>query len=229
MCLYFQGMVGGLMTQLHTTVPHRDGTRAFKEDTFEKAESLGYNLAILAANALRAEDVQRSERPLVAVVAKTFKAGMENHFKYAIMLGLIHQGYYSGGYAKSEINVFRIGDVCILTTPGEIYPEIVIGGVEAKPGNDFGLTAPVESPPLNHFMKGKMNFVIGLANDEIGYMVPKSQWDNEPPYVYGHSEDRPQGKAQYGEVNSGGSDIAPTIWRHSKELLEVMNETHPFE
>ena len=115
---------------------------------------------------------------------------MENHYKYAIMLGLIHEGYYWGGKAKSEINVIRIGNVCILTVPGEIYPEIVEGGIEAKEGNDFNLTKPLESPPLRKFMKGDMNFVIGLANDEIGYMIPKSQWDAEAPFIYRKTPER---------------------------------------
>ncbi|MCF6284557.1 MAG: hypothetical protein L3K26_05150, partial [Candidatus Hydrogenedentes bacterium] len=40
MCLYFQGEIGGRMTQLHTTVPHRDGARKFEEASFEKAQAL---------------------------------------------------------------------------------------------------------------------------------------------------------------------------------------------
>ncbi len=220
MCLYFQGQVGGLMTQLGMAVPHRDGKRSFKDDTFEKAQAQGENLAIVAVNALRSDDVWLNENPLVAVRAKTMLAPMDGPYKYAIMLGLLHNGYYWGGKAKSEINVIRIGDVTILTNPGEIYPELVEGGAVALPGNDFGLTEPIELPPLRADMRNRMAFVIGLANDEIGYILPKSQWDVEPPYVYGDDD-------QYGEGNSPGPDVAKVVVDYSREMLQEMDRAFP--
>ena len=63
-----------------------------------------------------------------------------------------------------------------------------------------------------------MAMVIGLANDQIGYIIPKSQWDVEAPFVYNN-------KDQYGEENSGGPDVAPTIHRESLKLLNEMNES----
>ncbi len=217
--LYFQGMIGGLMNPLRIDVPHRNGIHVFSERTFEKTESLGYNLAIIAANALRGDEVWHNENPFLSISARTIKAPMAGLFRYGIMLGLIHEGYYWGGYAKSEINVLRIGDVLVLTAPGEIYPEIVLGGIEAKPGRDFEIP-PQEVPPLMDEMTrhARQAFVVGVANDEIGYIIPKSQWDTKPPHVYG---DRPQ----YGEMNSGGPDVAPTIHRKSLEMLRAMNES----
>lgn len=217
-CLYFQGQVGGLMTQLHTTVPHRDGVQKFKEDSFEKAESLGYNLAIVAAKALRDPQVTwKNENPKVAYIAKTILAEMTGQYKIPVMLGLIHEGYYAGGKSKSEMNVIRIGDVVMLTVPGELYPEISLGGIEAKPGNDFNLTEPLEVPPLRTEMdaKARMSFIIGLANDQIGYIIPKSQWDNEAPYVYE--------KSQYGEENSAGPNMAGLVHSTGMELLKEIN------
>ena len=217
MCLYFQGMVGGLMTQLHTTVPHRDGAQQFEAGTFEKAEALGENLAIVVANSLRSDDAIRVENPQVAVAAQTIFVPMEGLFGYACMLGLIHPGWY-WGKAKTEVNAIRIGDLEILTIPGEIYPEIVEGGIESPEGADYP-GAPVEVPPLRAQMKGKVNMVIGLANDEIGYIIPRTQWDVDPPYAYGRTD-----KPQYGEENSGGSKVAPVIHRESLAVLEKLHE-----
>ena len=221
MCLYFQGEIGGLMTQLHTTVPHRDGVRKFKDSSFDKAEALGENLAIVACNALRSDRVWKNENPRLAVAARTIRIPVEGMYKYAMMFGLIHEGYKFGQGARTEINVIRIGGVLLLSTPGEIYPEIVEGGIEAKPGRDFEIE-PVEVPPLRDEMErnAKMALVIGLANDQIGYMVPKSQWDAEAPFVYND-------KDQYGEENSGGPEVAPTIHRESQKMLKEMNETFP--
>lgn len=213
MCLYFQGMVGGLMTQLHTTVPHRNGVDMIRENGFAKTEALGDNLALITLRGLKEPDVVKSEDVRVGVAAKTIYVPMAGLFKYAIMLGLVHPGtYWKDGAitSKTEVNVVRVGDLEIITVPGELYPEIAEGGVEAKPGRDFDIP-PLEVPPLRKEMRGKVNMVFGLANDEIGYIVPKSQWDVEPPFVYE--------KAQYGEENSGGPDVAPTIHRESLALM----------
>lgn len=218
MCLYFQGMVGGLMTQLHTTVPHRDGVQKFEEASFEKAEALGENLALKTLEALRSGAARKSESDEVSVAAKTIFLPLQGLFKYGIMLGLIHPGYY-WGKAKTEINVIRIGDLEILTIPGELYPEIGDGGIEAPQGQDFAV-APVEVPPLREQMQGTMNMIVNLANDEIGYIIPKSQWDTEPPFAYGRDED------QYGEENSAGPDVAPALHRECTELLRRFHQAH---
>lgn len=221
-CLYFQGMVGGLMTQLHTTVPNRNGVDTYKEDSYEKAQALGDNLAIATLKGLREPDVIKCENPRVGVAAKTFYAPLAGLFRYAIGLGLVHPGVFwtKGGIsARSEVDVVRVGDLEIATIPGELYPEIADGGVEAKPGRDFEID-PVEVPPLRKEMAGKVNMIFGLANDEIGYIVPKSQWDQKAPFVY-------NGKDQYGEGNSGGPDVAPTIHHESLALIHRLQDAWP--
>lgn len=217
MCIYFQGMVGGLMTELEMEVPHRDGVQKFSKDCFEKAEALGQNLAIKTVNALRSPAVWKNDHPRLAVGAKTIYGPTQGIFRIAIALGLIHPGVFWPCNARSEIDVARIGDVEILTVPGELYPEIGDGGVENPLGADYYPLAPVEDPPLRKaVMEGSMRMVIGLANDEIGYIIPKSQWDVKPPHAYD-----PDG--QYGEENSCGPEIAPLIYRESKGLLERLH------
>lgn len=215
MCLYFQGQVGGLMTQLHTTVPHRNGVDKFREDSFEKAEALGDNLAIATLRAIR-EGSRPMEGSRVAVAAKTFMVPVGNKlFSFAAFIGLVHPGWWKG-YVRSEVNALRVGDLEILTIPGEIYPEICEGGVEAPEGRDFPIQ-PVEVPPLRAQMKGKTTMVLGLANDELGYIIPKSQWDVKPPFAYGRDRD------QYGEENSFGPDVAGAVHRASMEVLASLH------
>ena len=49
------------------------------------------------------------------------------------------------------------------------------------------------------------NRIVTLANDEIGYIIPKAQWDEKPPYTFAAK------KRWYGEVNAVGPDAAPLI------------------
>jgi hypothetical protein len=98
--------------------------------------------------------------------------------------------------------------------PGEMYPEILNGGVVALPGRDFEID-PVETPPLRELMSGEFRFAFGLANDEIGYIIPKSQWDVKAPFVY-------RDKAYYGEENSMGPETAPTVYRELARMIEEL-------
>jgi hypothetical protein len=100
----------------------------------------------------------------------------------------------------------------MVTIPGELYPEILNGGVESPEGQDFKIS-PVEVPSIREMMPGKYKFMFGLANDEIGYIVPKSQWDVKAPYTYGKDG------APYGEVNSLGPETAPLIHKNIKDMI----------
>ena len=51
------------------------------------------------------------------------------------------------------------------------------------------------------------------ANDEIGYILPRSQWDAEAPYAYGRTE------SQYGEINSVGPSVAPILAEAFAKLM----------
>jgi hypothetical protein len=108
----------------------------------------------------------------------------------------------------------KLGDLEIAVIPGEIYPELVLGKVQdpPDPGADFP-DAPVE-PSIYGQFKGKHRMIIGLGNDELGYIIPKRQWDEKAPFCYGLK------KAQYGEENSVGPEAAPVICGQFKELVK---------
>ena len=210
-CVYVQGPVGGLMTPLGLEVPDRNGRDLHKTNGPAKTRALGENLALRSAALLRGPAARRMTDSRLAVVSRSVFAPIEGTFKYPIMLGLIHPGWFEGA-ARTEVAAMRVGELEMLLVPGEIYPEIVDGGVEAPEGGDFG-GPPVEVPALRPSMKGFVNVVANLANDEIGYMVPRSQWDTRPPFTYGRKE------APYGEVNSGGPQVAPLVHRESLDVL----------
>jgi hypothetical protein len=115
---------------------------------------------------------------------------------------------------KTEIGRLRLGDLDIAAIPGEIYPELILDKVQdpADPGADFP-DAPIE-PAIYKQLRGSHRMIIGLANDELGYIIPKRQWDEKPPFCYGRKS------AQYGEMNSLGPETAPLLCKAFKELVE---------
>ncbi len=215
-CVFVQGPVGGLMTPLGLDVPDKDGVTIHKDNGVGKTRALGENLALRTINLLASDRAQRMTNRAIAGVAQTIFAPIEGTYRIPIMLGLIHPGWYDGK-AKTEISALRIGDIEILNIPGEVYPEIIDGGIESPEGGDYP-GPPVEVPPLRSEMAGKVNMVFNLANDEIGYIVPRSQWDVQPPYTYGADE------APYGEVNSGGPDVALVVHREGLTVLRRLHE-----
>ena len=47
---------------------------------------------------------------------------------------------------KTELNHIGIGPIEILTIPGELYPEIALGGVVNLPGSDFDVDPIADIP-----------------------------------------------------------------------------------
>lgn len=214
--VYANGAIGGLMTT-HPTLTVKDPVTGneYAKPSYEKAEAQGKALAMLALTAMETPS-EVIEAAGISLIVKTLTLPIDNHiFKLATALGVLNRGTEGWMKMRTELAVLQVGPIAMVTIPGEVYPEIINGGVEAPPGNDFGL-APVEVPPVRGMMPGKYKFVLGLANDEIGYIIPKSQWDVRRPFTYNRE------KAPYGEENSPGPETAPVLHRNLKEMLEEL-------
>jgi hypothetical protein len=217
--IFLAGSVGGLQTPLEVKVLDPEGT-VTPEASFAKAQALGLRLAEEATRALEEGPVKRLVGGPIRVRARTVKVPLENRvFRLAAKLGVIRRGVLEGFQVRTEVGVLVLGSVPFLCLPGEVYPEIVVGGIESPPGGDFGLP-PQEIPPLEEAMRdalgGEIRFILGMANDEIGYLIPKSEWDVMPPYLYG-AESSP-----YGEINSVGPDAAPILHREALNLVQEL-------
>jgi hypothetical protein len=217
-CVYFNGAIGGLITT-HPTIPviHPVTGEEIFSASFEKAEAQGMNLTTAALSAMQTSTDSITEGS-ISLQARTFTIPFKNWmFRLAAAAGLMDRGMSGWWQVRTEMAAFSIGPASFLTIPGEIYPEIVNGGIESPEGQDF-IIGPQEIPPLRELMPGKFKFVFGLANDELGYIVPKSQWDNKPPWIY-QAE-----KETYGEVNSLGPETAPLIHKKASEILRELKK-----
>lgn len=212
--LFANGAVGGLMTtRPPDTIQHPVTQQLLTGATFEKADAQGKALALISLHALQSDAAVTVDSASLAVRARTIALKMENKlFRLAGFLGIFRRGYVSRNHLRSEVAVWSLGPAAFVHVPGELYPEILNGGVETPEGGDFGLAAQ-EEPAIRALMNHRYKFFVGLSNDEVGYIIPKSQWDTKSPYTYGRD------KAPYGEVNSIGPETAPVIYQNVKELL----------
>jgi hypothetical protein len=184
----------------------------YQEPSFDKADAEGKKVAMLVYKALQ-NDTTIVKEAGIQLRAQTLELPLTNRlFQLGVAAGVLDMGYSRWGQLRTEIAAFQIGEASFLCVPGELYPEIANGGVESPPGADFR-SKPLETPPLRSLMRGKYKFILGLANDELGYIIPKSEWDEKEPYLYG-SKQKP-----YGEINSVGPDTAPKLYQSLAEIL----------
>jgi hypothetical protein len=108
-----------------------------------------------------------------------------------------------GGRAQLEIALI----------PGELYPELSVGGIQKYEGADYP-DAPFE-PAIKKMMSAPYRMLFGLANDEIGYIIPKVEWDEKEPWLQNAK------RRHYGEVNSVGPETAPIITKAMDELIKA--------
>jgi hypothetical protein len=215
--VYINGAVGGLMTTSPgIAVSDPFSGKELSEPSFEKAEAQGKQLALLALNAME-KPAAEIDSAGISLIVRTITMPIQNKlFRLATFLGILDRGTTGWMKMRSELAVFTIGPLSFATLPGEVYPEIINGGIEAPDGADFNIE-PVEVPSVRDMMPGQFKFIFGLANDETGYIIPKSQWDVRSPFTYGRDN------APYGEENSLGPETAPLIHGNLKEMLTELN------
>jgi hypothetical protein len=213
--IYFSGAVGGLMAP-HPSLPikHPFNDTLYSEPSFEKTKALGDNIALLALSALENETTI-VEKMGISLRAKTIILPLDNlMFRIASGVGLLNRGTPELLKTRTEVAALKIGDAMFVNIPGEMYPEIIYGGIVAPVGRDYDVEQ-IEIPPIQDVIKSKYKFYLCLANDEIGYIIPKSEWDVEKPYLFNSKSDF------YGEENSLGPNTAPILY---KEIVKVITE-----
>ena len=218
---YFTGTVGGLMTNLNWPAKNDEG-KELKDGTFEKTEAYGVAVGKLAEKAL-AKPVEAKLVPFDIRTQPILIPVENNLYKVAAGAGIVKRKIYAwDGEAtpkewievkdvskpvalKTEVGLLKLGELDIAMIPGEIYPELVLDKIQDPVDAGADYPDATKEPAIYPAMTGKFKMLFGLANDEIGYIIPKRQWDEKKPYCYGLKE------AQYGEIKSCGPNVAMVI------------------
>lgn len=242
-CVYLQGTVGGLMTPLRVPVLDNDG-QPLRDYSFERNDVYGWRLAEFALDAVEAgEDVAS---PAVVFTTSEFNIPVFNrlyHLGFIVDLfdrelyewndqGTIGPGNYP--HVRTQIAIVRIGPVTMYTVPGELFPELAIGGYDGS--HSFGLdiideddehapdlSAAPAGPYLHDLMPGEYPWVLGLGNDELGYLVPPYDFvvHEAGPYLLEAPGDH------YEETNSVGPEIVPRILTVLETLAAHLHDAGP--
>lgn len=155
-----------------------------------------------------ADGSRQAERPIRTPVSNSI-------FRKASEAGLLDSGrrLAADGTIETVVGLLRLWRrsqplVEAALVPGELYPELSRGGIQRLAGADFP-DATFE-PPIKPMLRAPFGWLIGLANDEIGYILPRAEWDEKPPWL-NHAPRR-----WYGEIDSVGRKPPRTLqpfWR----------------
>ena len=196
--LFVPGPIGGLVMTQEFTSPF-DAVRNL-EITGRKLTD--FLLSIEEETALPAS---------LSFVKETLEVPVENTvFKLYKSLGILDNEIYTAGdgtvNVKSEINLISFGGkdgVLFGLVPGEIFPELVSG-------NGLKASDPVALSKIATEAGYKNFIIVNLANDEIGYIVPPSDYIVHPtnPYFQRYEVN---GEDHYEETNSVGKLCAAKV------------------
>ena len=241
-CVYISAAVGGMMSPLRVEVTDGSGNH-YSSNTFEKSDALGNVMAELALQGL--QEAQLVENPNLGFYKQSFELPVENIlFQAAFVSGMFERSIenYEDGemidpnrvpMVRTEINVLDIGNIRMQTIPGELLPELAIGGytdaaqpynsidpmVRADNPNPPDLTLAPTGPYIKDLMNQPYNWIVGLGNDELGYLIPPYNYklDERSPYFVEADGDH------YEETNSLGPSAFPIVETEVTRLLEWIN------
>ena len=203
--LFLPGAIGGLIM-----------TKEFTATSVSAEKNLMITAEKLVSYALSiTEETEQAVSPNLTLGSKKFVVPMDNigfmAFKY---LGILNNkpipADSATGYGvETELSILILDELAIAMIPGEIFPELVYGGNygDASPENQNPV--PLCQIAAQYGLQSLL--IVGLSNDEIGYIVPPSDFllNENMPYLEKTMDYK--GENHYEETNSVGPECANRI------------------
>jgi hypothetical protein len=234
-----QGALGGQIGPRQIRPVTSDGRRLeARAFGWEFGEAWGRSIgrfAVAAFDAARGADVVVDSAPRLSVRATVFDVHVDSlKFQLAGQLGVFERqqgGTDEEPLITTELAYVRLGDkVSFVTIPGEILPELWLGGyggenafnypfVDATQPNAPDPTKAPRPPYLRDLLAGepKHRMVVAVAQDFVGYIIPPYNFvlsADGVPYL-----DEAPGD-HYEETNSLGPRAAAEIVGTARQLVE---------
>jgi len=238
MGMYVQGMCGGMMTPLGVDPYDLMGVQ-YTERDFDAVKAIGDGIAYVALQALASGE--QLDDPTLRFAFREVELPVENEGYWLFLnAGTLDRDNFTfdipdaEGFidednmpvATSDIGVIELGPIQILTVPGEMLPEGVLGGydgsltgplqelVHENNSNPPDMSQAPAGPYVVDEMTGTYKLVFGLANDELGYIIPDYNYElGEVPYLTEAEGDH------YEETNSLGPSAFGLVEETARTLL----------
>jgi hypothetical protein len=230
--VFVNGALGGQIGPGGGVAPLGEDGRPISESGLPKAAAAGRNVARLGLQALARDGVDVTSPALSYRTAQIF-ARVENQ-RYAIAYNqqlfdreLLYWnpnmplGRNNLAWVSSRVTYLQVGPVATITAPGELHPELWIGfdsrwswgrPMFTETANRADLAMAPPAPYLRELVLAnpgvRWAFVSGLAEDFLGYIIPRFNFVVHPvlPYIFEAQGDH------YEETNCIGPDAEEHLY-----------------
>jgi len=212
--IYFNGAIGGMITPIEID----------PDDFMKSTQWAGEKIAEAAMSVAD----ERELTPIINTIRQDFYVELANvMFCLGGLLKLMPRERYATGTGKlgisvkTEMNYLEIGDAHILTVPGELFPELQIGGY--LPKDDAAVGGPELNPkPLRELANDENLIVFGLGCDELGYILPPNDYLLHPERPFIDEPHDAYGRKHYEETNSAGPRTAVYVAETFEKILKII-------
>lgn len=239
--VYVSGALGGQIGP-GKVVAIDDKGNEYPKHSFQKAEWIGHGVAGFAKTSMadpKAVTVDGKTAKL-AYRSTVFPVQVANRaYHLALMLKIYQREICCYDTTRvidddnlpsvqSQVTYLQLGPASIITNPGELLPELFIGGyggefagkypfIDKTKQNAPDVTKAPKPPYLIDVMDGdpKLRMTFGLTHDFVGYIVPRYNFvlDEKKPYLEEAAGDH------YEETNSVGPLADPQIVGTMRQLV----------
>lgn len=219
--IYGVGAIGGMIS-----MKIEDEDKLRKENRLlESTRNIGFRLADYAMSITEEYELKAK----ISHIKQEFYVPVENPvLTIACQLGILNADAYTLPYSeekvlKTELNYFEIDSLKILMIPCELFPELAYGGYLSEDESAEGLPPEINPEPLIKIAEDENLLIFGLANDELGYVLPPNDFmlNTDAPYL-DRAIDR-FGRRHYEETNSMGPDTAAIIAESFGKIINQVN------
>ncbi len=233
-CLFLNGVIGGLMSP-DTKIENfyeaaRIGATVADAALALKTEAGGRALAYRFENVLVPVENSRYLLFLYALTAghrlyRSDGSAVPSWWAWPLSLRHMVAGLSDKNrpWVRTEVSVLDVGPVRLLGMPAEVFPELAIGGYDGRyafghapvsPEVERDLKNAPKGPYLRDLIKAPVPMIVGLANDELGYLVPNYDFKVRPSKTM-----LPRWPGHYEETNSIGSSATKFLTDAAARLL----------
>lgn len=169
-------------------------------------------------------ETERELSPSIKWSREVFTVPLDNPvFLLYKTLGILNNDAVKGegatGYSvRTELCVLMLDDLAVTLIPGEPFPELINGRAYGDTQPDAVNPAPLSEIAAKYGIEEIIT--IGLANDELGYIVPPTDFllNEDKPYLERTLDYK--GEDHYEETNSVGPKCADKVAEAFEKALD---------
>ncbi len=230
------GALGGMMTSLGATVTDPVGV-ARSASSWEKTDAVGWKLADLV---LEHADEATPFTPSLRFARRDVRLPVINTgFRLLFNLGVFdHRSTVDWDPTRvpdaenvpkvdAEVTLVEVGPWRLLSLPGEVLPEAVIGGYDGAFLPDGVEIVATDNPnppdlsaaPAGPYLQDRLGadaWIVGMGSDQLGYLIPAFQFVVDPVLPYLEEADGDH----YEETYSLGPETWTLLEQGAHELLD---------